>query len=57
VIYFVSNTEAATEMNESMSTASNIWLHVRSKMLRIQKKRVTHTSYLHYQKVLKSPRI
>jgi len=43
VIYLVSNTEAATEMNESMSIARNIRLHVRSKMLRIQKKRVTYT--------------
>jgi len=42
VIYFVSNTEAATEMNEIMPVASNIWLHVRPKMLHIQKKRV-HT--------------
>jgi len=29
-------------MNESMSIANNICLHVRSQMLRTQKKRVTH---------------
>jgi hypothetical protein len=44
VIHFASNPEVATDVTESMSISSNIWLHVWSKMLRIQKKRVTHTT-------------
>jgi hypothetical protein len=43
VIHFISNTEVATDMTESMSISGNIWQHVWSKMLCIQKKRVTHT--------------